>query len=105
MKNNFVSSIEQQALDIIKMYGYEKFVSNLGEKGGYITKPKQNKLSKKIHYIPLYISREYAEQVINRKKLYDFYILLKSYVNKSSNLQQQLATEYAHIFKKVQTSY
>ncbi len=106
IKNNNVLSRDQiTALNIIKQYGYEKFISKLGENGGYITKEKVNILSpsKKTYFVPVYVSPEFAMQVINRKKLYDFYSQLRQYENSVVDLkQQQLASDYAHIIKKVQ---
>ena len=103
MNNKDVFTDEEiNALNLL-INDYEKYISKIGKNGGFVAKKKISKITKKARLIPLYISGEFASQILNRKRLYDNYILLEDFATRCKDpYQKSLAQSYMNLFDKVQ---
>lgn len=104
MKNKDVFTEEERYAIELLLQNHEKYKSRLGEYGGFVAKKERSsKLTKKYKIVPLYISKEYAKQILNRKRLYATYHLLDKYSKQTQDAtQQRLAKKYMELFDSVQ---
>lgn len=100
------SDEEKKVLKIMSGQNYEKYVSKLEKDGGFVCKIKRTKLPfLKDKLVPIFVSKEFLDQVMNRARLYDIYPRLNDYKEKKLDTEQMsLCHMYINLIDKVQNT-
>ena len=97
---------EKEVIKLVLGQNSKKYISRLFKNGGLITTTKKSKLPfLKDKIEPIFISSEFVNQVINRRRLYRAYSKLKEYKEKTTDATQLKLTDmYLKLIAKVQNT-
>ena len=97
---------EKEVIRLVTGPSSEKYNSRLLKDGGLIFKTKKSKLPfLKDKIEPIFISKEFVDQVLSRRHLYGIYSKLQAYKEKTSDVTQlKLCDMYMQLIDKVQNT-